>query len=170
MGKINIYLIDIKSEIKKLLIEYLKKDNNNLKTSYYEVNFKMDNDSKKTIEIIDIKVIDEILPYLDSVFKNRDIKKTLLDDKTTLEMIKLLYESIKSGKVKIKNNINIENEDKKDIFNIFYDDELEGIREEKTVNNNVTYKNYNYSDYNYMVYKKYIKSYFKNGKKDSKKI
>lgn len=163
MNNIKIYLSSFTPDHMMFLIELLKKDNGLLKTKYYEASFIMNGSSKNEFEITNIKEIDDILPYLETVYNDRNLKEYELDETTTANVVKILCETLRKGNLKSESNISslhvfnnlngdykIDNRDNKVLFNIYKEDQPPS-----------------HSDY--MINKKSIKNYLNNSKRRNNK-
>lgn len=94
MNKINVYLSSFTPDNMKFLVEFLNYEYSYLKTKYYEVSFEIGKEKNNEFKITGIKELDDVLPYFESVFKNKSIKNCLLDDETSKEIVKLLCKEV----------------------------------------------------------------------------
>ncbi len=159
MIKTNLYLSAFTPDKMEILIELLKYKGDYLSTHYYEVSFVM-SDDKNDIEVKDIKVIEDILPYLDATFKKRSIKESQLEESTSKYMLNKIFD-----KVIKKDNITFEKL-KADI-----NSDVEIVREKDFIHKNIDkVKLYNQiidkpiKDNEYIYNKKLIKDFLINKK------
>ena len=114
--KYNIYLSSSKEDKVTFLMELLDYEHEYLKTHYYSIYFSKEKEKNK-YEITRMIEISDILPYLESIYKNRNVKKYKVDDDTSLKIIKSVYNALESGKLKVEdelikiNNLKIDNKD-----------------------------------------------------------
>lgn len=97
---VNVYLSSFEPDNMKLLVEFLKYDFIYLKNNYYEVSFEIGKEKNNELRITEIKKINDVFSYFESVFKNRSIKEYKLDEESAKEVIELLCEELidKNGK------------------------------------------------------------------------
>ena len=137
MNVVNIYVVSEKTDDKKLLFEFLENQGDLLKTNYYEISLK---DGEDGLEISEIKKIDNILPYLESNFKDRNIKDSKLDATLSKKVIILLLKHIKKQYSKIYNLK--EEKNTHDVYNDFYKKYITYINKANFSNDKYNYKLY----------------------------
>lgn len=93
MVKANVYLSDFSPDNMTYLIEILEKNGSFLKTYYYEVSFKIDK-SDNNIELTKLKEIEDILSYLEVVYKKRSILESKLDNEESKFILNQLYKKL----------------------------------------------------------------------------
>jgi hypothetical protein len=107
MIKTNVYLSEFTPDKMMVLLEILNYGNDYLKSHYYEVVFGMSGFKNNDIEIKSVKQIDDVLPYLDAVFKDKSIKENQLDDKSSKYIIRKLYDGLKRKEYNIEDSLKI---------------------------------------------------------------
>lgn len=164
MKNVNVYLSSISPNSIKFLIELLEYTQECLKTSYYEADFVIGKEGKNELEVTRLKEITEILPYLESIFKNRRIKDNKVDEKTTKYVINKIYDGLKTNKIKIEDDLSqIANIRIYDNIKILKNDKIKLQKNDDSKNIKMIYNEVDFYNDDYSKYfdnKKNLKKYF----------
>ena len=102
--KYNIYLSSSTEDKIIFLMEILDYEHEYLKTRYYSIHLAKSKENNK-YEVSRMIEISDILPYLESIYKNKNIKKYKVNNDISLKIIKLIYKALESNKLKVEDEL-----------------------------------------------------------------